>query len=105
MRIENDVLDIAARVREIDKNYYIEFNIKSKKFELFLKGGEKLLVFPYDRLDERAVVHARKTRIERIDKLIAEIDMHNLKIEKEAEKKSKFNIKDRVEEGVKKYVK
>jgi hypothetical protein len=92
MKIEKDVFDIADRIKEIDSDYYIEFNFKTNKFELFGKGGAKLLVFPFESLDERAILHARRTRVERIEKIIAEIDKNNADLEAKARKNAKEKI-------------
>lgn len=85
MLIENDLFNISGRLKEIDRTYEIRLNTESGKFLLY--GGEKkeyLLTFPFDRLDERCVLHARKTRKERLDKLLEEIDAENALIEKRA---------------------
>lgn len=100
MFIENDVFDIAKRLREVDPTYKVRFNGKTHKFELF--GGRNvqyILTFPYDKLDERAVVHARKTRVERINKLIAEIEEENRRLEISAMGDAKRQAEEQLREG------
>lgn len=101
MLIENDVFDIASRLKEIDATYDVRYNKITKKFELH--GGKPyglILVFPYERLDQRALVHARKTRIERLAQIIEEIDMNNAKIERDATSEAKEKICEFLEESI-----
>lgn len=100
MFIENDVFDIADRLREVDPGYRVNYNQKKGKFELY--GGRDegyLLTFPYDRLDERAVIHARKTRAERLNKLIEEIDAENKRLEISALNDAKRQAEDQLRQG------
>lgn len=82
--IESDVFDIAKRLKEVDPTYKLNYNGKTKKFELY--GGkkcERLIVFPFNAMDERMVIHARKTRVERMDALIRELDEENERLERD----------------------
>lgn len=81
MPIKNDVFDIAWRIKEIDRNYYIMYDTKTQKFLLFSSKGYEL-TFPFSQLDARAINYARDTRIENLDTLIKEIDNFNKKKEK-----------------------
>ena len=66
--IEGDLFNITNRLKQIDSAYFLARNLKTKKFELHAKGqrGSSLcLVLPFDRLDNRTIVHARRTRAER----------------------------------------
>ena len=82
IRITEDVCDICKRIKEVDENYYIVYNRVLNRFELHdgsVKGGFAC-VLPFDRLDERSIRHARRTRIERIDALMRELDAYNEKL-------------------------
>lgn len=83
IKINTDNLFISERIREIDKNYYIVFNTKKKKYEIHNKSQGELntycLTLPFDILDYRTVEYIEKTKIENIEKLIAEIDKENEK--------------------------
>ncbi len=81
-KIENDLFLIADRLREVDSSYVLYFNQKLKRYEIFSNGALQIVV-PFKNLDERTVVHARKTRVENREKLIREIEEYNQKIEKE----------------------
>lgn len=91
--IKSDVLNIAKRIREIDKNYMLVFNKITKKFEIFYKNLQNLqLVLPFESLDCRSVEYVLKTRVENHKALIEQIDKHNEELEKENIKKTKEDI-------------
>ena len=86
-RIENDVLDIAARLREIDDGYFIVYNGLFRRLEVHnqkQRGNTFCLVVPSNRLNARTVELVRKTRAENADRLLTEIDEHNARVENEA---------------------
>lgn len=88
--IKNDVYDIAARIKEIDKEYYVIYNISLKRFEVHNirnKPSSLAVVLPYDNLDARAVRYVMKTRIHRINQIAAEIELNNLRLEQAKERK------------------
>ena len=81
--ITADLFDISARVKEIDSCYFVVRNYKTGKFELHAagqKGSTLALKLPFERLDARTVDLARKTRRERMDKLLAEMERENGKL-------------------------
>ncbi len=80
IRINNDLFDIASRVKEIDPRYEIYFETESQKFTLWAEG-KRQLTFPFENLDERALVYTRKTRVENMEEVIKEIDSSNEKHE------------------------
>ena len=82
IRINNDLFDIASRVKEIDPRYEIYFETESQKFTLWAEG-KRQLTLPFENLDERALVYTRKTRIENMEEVIKEIDSGNEKHEKD----------------------
>ncbi len=84
MLITRDPHDIALRLKEIDPSYELHFNNRTSRFELKDGSGATLIVFPYDRMDERMVRHARRTRAERLAEIIHEIDLANERAEKRA---------------------
>lgn len=100
MFIENDVFDIASRLKEIDATYRVRYSLRQQRFQLF--GGTPpayLLTFPFDKLDERAVIHARKTRRERLDQIMKEIEEENKKTEAAAMKDAKNSVNDALKEA------
>lgn len=74
--IEKDVFSIAERLKEIDERYVLYRNPIAHRFEVYV--GEALqFVVPFQKLDARTVEYARKTRIERMDAIVKEIDRLN----------------------------
>lgn len=83
--VENDLFSVADRIKSIDDKYKIYYNGESRKFEVrSAVDGSLQVVIPYDRLDSRAVDYVRKTRIERMDAIIEEIEKANAEAEKNA---------------------
>ena len=90
-----DVFQVERRLKEIDAGYEVFYNKKAKRFEVYItKNGKCSLavVSPYSELDVRLVNFVRKTRVERAEKIFAEIEAENEKIV-EAEKRLKEEIK------------
>ncbi len=97
IEVTSDVFYICQRLKDIDKDYYILFNLTSKKFEVHVRGqGKNSYAFtvPFDTLDERTLFYARKTRRERMDRLIAEIERENEKYYERAIKEGVDKIKE-----------
>ena len=68
-RIENDALDIAARLKEIDDGYFIVYNGYFKRLEVHNKKSRAkkhlCLVVPSNRLNARTVELVRRTSAEK----------------------------------------
>ena len=76
--ITDDLFGIADRAKSIDPRYRIEYNKGKRRFEVFVGEDRSCpIVLPFNRLDCRALTYLRKTRIERLAALQAEIDRHN----------------------------
>ncbi len=89
--IDNDVYFISQRIKEIDKRYFILFNMSKNKYEIHSlgqMGGSYCFTLPYKHLDERAIFYTLKTRCENVEKIIKEIDQENIKLEKNNIKKA-----------------
>ncbi|MDR0425959.1 MAG: hypothetical protein LBH24_02185 [Clostridiales bacterium] len=83
--VESDLFDIAGRLKGIDEGYFIFRNDRLGRYEVHNKNqrGDTLsLVVPYARLDARTLTLARRTRRERLDKLFAETEAENRRLEK-----------------------
>jgi len=84
--IQGDLHNIAHRVKEIDKNYFIALNYKTKKFEVHClgqRGGSLTLTLPYKKLDERTLNLVSRTKRERAKQLFYEMEIENQKCEKD----------------------
>ncbi len=104
VRIESDVFDIGARLKEIDGGYYPVYNLTKNRYEIHHSGKKNTLqvVLPYDGLDARAIQKVRETRIEYADVKLREIDRENEKRRIEQENKSKENAIVKIEKSLSK---
>lgn len=91
IRIFRDLYDIADRIKEIHKDYEIYYDTKTKKYEVYA-DGKLQVVSPYDALDARLITYLQKTRVERLQKILAEIDKQNLKIDMEKQTKIRDEV-------------
>ena len=85
IQIFTDPFFSCQRVKEIDRSYFVMFDLEKKNYQLHSseqKGNSYCLTFPFEGLDARAVEHARKTRVENEEKIIEEIDRENKRLEK-----------------------
>ena len=91
IRIIDDVFDISRRLKEIDSNYFVVFNTKKQKFEIHNKSQKNTycLTVSNNKLDCRAVTQTLKSRRERIDKILQEMEDNNQKIIDDNNKKIK----------------
>ena len=78
--IEGDTFFINERLKEIDRDYYVVFNLEKQKYEVHVHGqagNSYAFTLPFDSLDERALLFAQKTRIANMDKILEEIERDN----------------------------
>ncbi len=90
-RVDGDLYDVASRLKGVDERYELYFNRRSRKFEVYI-GGALQFAVPFDSLDERTIVYAKKTRIERLDLIVEEIDENNRRIDEENIKKARDGV-------------
>lgn len=80
--IDSDCLDIIKRLREIDKDYFVVYNIERKVFELHNRAQKYntfCLTLPFDSLDERTLFLTKKTLSAKRDEILKEIEEENAK--------------------------
>lgn len=78
--IDNDLFDVASRLRAVDDGYRVYYNKEKCRFEVHnvrQHGDTFCFAVPYDRLDARTVAYAVKTRICNADKIFAEVEKDN----------------------------
>ena len=83
--IKSDCLDIVERIKAIDADYFVMFDLDAKKFQLHNRAQKRstyCLTFPFDTLDERAVTHVLKTRVQNSDELFKRLEEENARLEK-----------------------
>ena len=97
--IESDCLDIIVRLKAIDEGYFVKYNLDTKSFELHHReqfGDTFCLTFPYSALDERCVDYARQTRVSNSDKLLAEVEKDNARLEKHYIKEKLNDLEEKI---------
>jgi len=83
MIIKNDLFNIARRLKQLNRGYFINFNEKNKIFELhnaFLKPTLQLRL-PYDRLDSRTIDRVRKSEVVNLNAYLDKIEEDNKKLQ------------------------
>lgn len=101
IKIENDLFFLAERLKEIDPDYFVALNTKTKKFEVHNSSqpvNSFCLLVPKNKLDARLVEYVRKTRSQRQKKLLEEIERANNKLQKENEQKIICEAAEKFEE-------
>ena len=91
-----DVFFLYKRIKEIDRNYQLLFNLKNKHFEIhnFNQRGTSF-VMQAEPLDSRLIKKLVETRIENVNKLIAKLDEENERVKQQGEKRATESAKDR----------
>lgn len=102
MLIENDVFDIACRLKGLDINYKIYFNVGTAKFEIHNDSCKPSLqlVLPFHQLDCRTIDYVNKTKVQNLENILKEIERHNLEIEEQNQYQIAKNASKRIEEIV-----
>lgn len=97
LTIDTDNLFISERLKQIDESYFILYNLNNKKFEIhssMQSNNTYCLTIPFDRLDERTLCYARKTRAENLDRLMEEMDKQNEMLERKRLKNAVDSLKE-----------
>ena len=77
IKITHDVYDIANRIKDIDRWYYIVFNTSKGDFEVHNSkqvDTTYCVTLPYKTLDERALNYVYHTRVDNIENILEDID-------------------------------
>jgi len=90
--IKSDVFNISGRLKQLNKNYEVYYNLKNKKFMLYLfenelKPSVYCLTFPFNTLDERMIEYTLKSEIQNRKQLLKEIEESNELLLKQEQKK------------------
>lgn len=78
--VTDDLFGISGRLKAIDPDYFVFYSYVKRRYEVHARGqrgGTLALVVPFDRLDERTVRLVLRTRRERADAYLAEIEREN----------------------------
>ena len=83
--IKDDLFDISSRIKSIDEDYKIYFNRGTCRYELH--NSSKTPTFPagipHTTLVNRAIDFSRQSRVGNKELILAEIDAHNARLEKQ----------------------
>jgi len=94
--ITSDLFCIASRLKNIDVNYHLFYNLDSCGWEvhssLFPRISTLQFRVPFEELDERTIEHAFRTRVENSFELEEEIKEHNEMLEQNAQAEMKRQI-------------
>mgnify|MGYP000661108158 FL=1 len=90
-RIRHDLFGIAKRLKSIDRRYELFFNRKKNRYEIYANGAMQMAL-PFERLDARTLTYARKTRLENLEKIIAEIEEENARLEIQKNRETRDKI-------------
>ncbi len=84
--IAGDVFDITRRIKEINEGYYLMYNHKYSRYEVYNDVGftPTLVITWNNRLDMRIIKKLYETRIENIKKLVEDIEKNNEYIQNRA---------------------
>lgn len=90
-KIRHDLFGIAKRLKSIDRRYELFFNRKKNRYEIYANGAMQMAL-PFERLDARTLTYARKTRLENLEKIIAEIEEENARLEIQKNRETRDKI-------------
>ena len=102
IKIDSDALGIIERIKELNKNYEVYYNLKQKKFMLYLFENELkppvyCLTYPFGLMDERMIEYTLKSEIQNRKHVLEEIEKSNALLLKQEQKyilKQMENISD-----------
>ena len=89
IQIKQDAHDIVQRLREIDTYYCVVYNTLRECFEVHnsMQKNTYCLTIPYTQLDCRSITLTLKTRREFLNRILAEIDENNERLDRECKRK------------------
>ena len=91
--IQNDLFDIADRLKEINEHYEVYFDTERQKFVVKAFGLHQFTV-PYDKLDVRTLDYAYYTRRENAEAILHDVDVYNERRERDDLRKVKDEVED-----------
>ncbi len=78
--VDSDCLGIVQRLKEIDKDYFLVFDLDKKKFELHNSSQVQdtyCLTFEFEQIDERMLEQTLRTRVQNSDAFFEEMEKEN----------------------------
>ena len=93
--IQSDVFDIADRIKEVDEEYRLYYDIRNSRYEVRKKG--ELCVTWTEPLSAALVTKLRETHVRRRLELLKQIERDELRAQKEAEHRMREAIGEATE--------
>ena len=89
--VESDALGIIKRIKNWNNKYEIYYNIKTKKFMLYLfenefKPSVYCLTYPFESIDERMIDYTLQSEIQNRRAYLKEIEEYNALLLKKEQK-------------------
>ena len=84
IKILFDVYNIAKRLKDIDRDYYVVYDTSKQHYEIHnssQKGSTYCLTIPHNQLDERVLKLVRKNQSANIDEILEQIENDNKHLE------------------------
>lgn len=100
--VTGDVMNIVDRIKEIDRDYFVMFNVRTQKYEVHVKGQLFSLgcELPFDSLDARAVEYVRERHVSRMSEILAQMEREE-QMRDRAQQAKMREIHDRAFDGFK----
>ena len=97
--VKSDALGIIDRLKMWNKKYEIYYNLKSKKYMLYLfenelKPSAYCLTYPFDQIDERMIDYTLKSEIQNRKAYLKEIEESNALLLKKEQNKIKNQMEN-----------
>ena len=99
----SNAMDIPARLKAMRESFFVMFNARTQRFEIHdaaQTGGTLCCALPFDELDARALEYARCYRAERLCETAREVEAHNERLEREAQRDYLNRAADRTREAL-----
>ena len=103
IRIQNDVYEIAKRIKDIEESYYIVYNTSKNKFEVHNSaqlGSSYCLTLPFDQLDERTLSYVCESMSKNIETILENIENDNRKNESAEKSRTLATTYELIEESI-----
>lgn len=99
--VTNDLFDISSRIKSINPAYKVYYNGQTDKFEVHdtskPQGKTLAFVVPYKELDARTLDFAQFTRVQNAEKIFAEVEEHNRKLQRDSAYAATQNLLQQME--------
>jgi hypothetical protein len=95
IKIENDLFEISSRLKQIDSTYFVVYNTKKHRYEVYstMQGKGNMCFALGESLNYYAIIKAHKTSIKRLKRVVNLLDIHNEKIIRKNKDETSYKIR------------